>query len=114
MIGSSRFQNGSLIKVKNKTAPDSWFLRYYENDEQGKRVYRKRKIGTVKEYPHRRDAEKAALGLRSEINSKSGVRSPETVNDLIAHYLKHELTTDRMAFSTVEVNGSFIKLYVVP
>jgi integrase len=109
MIGSNRFQKGSLIRVKNKNAADTWFLRYYE-DVQGKRVYRKRKIGTVTEYPHRRDAERAALPLRANINS--GVRSPETVNELIAHYLKHELIPERKAFSTVEVNGSFLKLYV--
>jgi integrase len=108
---SQRFQNGSLIRVKNKTTEDTWFLRYYE-EVQGKRVYRKQRIGTVVEYPHRRHAEKAALSLRSKINSE--VRSPETVNNLIAHYSKHELTTERKSFSTVEVNGSFIKLYVAP
>ncbi len=111
MIGSNRFQKGSLIRVKNKNTADTWFLRYYE-DVQGKRVYRKRKIGTVREYPHRRDAERAVLSLRANINS--GVHSPETVNELVAHYLKYELTPERKAFSTVEVNSSFLKLYIVP
>ena len=110
MIGSNRFQKGSLIRVKNKNTADTWFLRYYE-DVQGKRVYRKRKIGTVREYPHRRDAERAVLSLRANINS--GVHSPETVNELVAHYLKYELTPERKAFSTVEVNSSFLKLYIV-
>ena len=44
---------------------------------QGERVYRKVKIGTVRELPHPRDAEKAALRLRPNINNE--VRSPETV-----------------------------------
>ena len=52
MIGTPRFQHGSLIRVKNKTTDDTWFLRYYE-EVGGKRVYRKRKIGTVREFPHR-------------------------------------------------------------
>jgi integrase len=111
MSGAPRFQHGSLIKVKNKSTDDTWFLRFYE-DVQGKRVYRKQKIGTVREFPHRRDAEKAVLILRSKINSE--VCSPETVNELIAHYLKHELTIQRKAPSTVEVNGSFLRLYVTP
>ncbi len=111
MIGTPRFQHGSLIRVKNKSTDDTWFLRFYE-EVQGKRIYRKRRIGTVKEMPHRRDAEKAALSLRAKINSE--VRSPETVDDLIAHYKKYELTTERKAFSTVEVNKSFIRLYVAP
>jgi hypothetical protein len=109
MIGSNRFQNGSLIRVKNRTAPDTWYFRFYE-EREGRRVYRKQRIGTVREFPHRRDAEKAALPLRANINS--GVRSPETVNELIAHYLKRELIPERKAFSTVEVNSSFLQLYV--
>jgi hypothetical protein len=62
--------------------------------------------------PLRRDAEKAAAALREKINSE--IRSPETVSDLIAHYLKHELTTERKAYSTVAVNSTFIRLYVAP
>jgi hypothetical protein len=111
MIGSPRFQHGSLVRVKNKSKDDTWFLRFYEN-VQGRRVYRKQKIGSVREFPNRRDAEKAALAIRSNINSE--VRSPEMVDELLAHYLKHELTTERKAYSTVEVNSSFLRLYVKP
>jgi integrase len=111
MIGTSRFQNGSLIRVKNKSTDDTWFLRFYE-EVNGRRVYRKQRVGTVREFPHRRDAEKAALALRVKINS--GVRSPETVDELIAHYTKHELTAERKAFSTVEVTKNFMKLYITP
>jgi integrase len=111
MIGTSRFQNGSLIRVKNKSTDDTWFLRFYE-EVDGRRVYRKQRIGTVREFLHRRDAEKAALGLRVKINS--GVRSPETVDELIAHYLKHELTLDRKAFATVEGHRVYIERYVRP
>ncbi len=68
MIESRRFQNGSLTLVKNKTTLATWFLRFYE-DVAGKRVYRRKRIGTVREYPHRRDAEKAVLALRGQINS---------------------------------------------
>jgi integrase len=111
MIGTSRFQNGSLTLVKNKMADDSWFFRYYEQVD-GKRVHRNLRIGTVRELPRRRDAEKAALSLRSNINS--GVRAPETVSDLVAHYRKYELTTERKAFATVDVHESFLTLYIVP
>ena len=110
MIGS-HFQNGCLMLAKNKKADDTWFLRFYE-DREGKRVYRKQRIGTVKEFPRRRDAEKAALVLRTKINSE--VRSPESVNDLIAHYSKHELTPERKAFATLDSVLSYLKLYVSP
>jgi integrase len=52
------------------------------------------------------------LSLRSNINS--GVRAPETVSDLVAHYLKHELTLKRKAFATVDVHESFLALYILP
>jgi integrase len=111
MIGTSRFQNGSLTLVKNKKADDSWLFRYYE-DVAGKRVHRNLKIGTVREFPRRRDAEKAVLSLRSTINS--GVRAPQTVNDLVAHYRKHELTLQRKAFATVEAHESYLTLHILP
>lgn len=111
MKGSNRFQNGSLQLVKNKKADDSWFFRYYE-DAAGKRVHRNIRIGSVRELPRRRDAEKAVLSLRSTINT--GVRSPETVNDLVAHYRKHELTLERKAFATVEAHDSYLNLHILP
>ncbi len=98
MRDSNRFQNGSLTLVKNKKADDSWFFRYYE-DVAGKRVHRNLRIGTVRELPRRREAEKAVMSLRSTINS--GVRAPEKVSDLVAHYRKHELTLERKAYATV-------------
>lgn len=78
----------------------------------GKRVYRNRKIGTVREFPHRRDALKAVETLRASINS--GVHCPETVGELITHYQQHKLTLARKASSTIEVNRNFIKLYIKP
>jgi hypothetical protein len=105
MVGSNRFQNGSLTLVKNKTTDDSWLFRFYE-DVEGRRVHRNRKIGTVKELPRRRDAEKAVVALRAKINT--GVRSPETVNGLVTHYLQHELTLERKAYATVAVHKSFL------
>lgn len=111
MRDSNRFQNGSLTLVKNKRADDSWFFRYYE-DSGGKRVHRNLRIGTVRELPRRRDAEKAVLSLRSTINS--GVRAPETVRDLIAHYRKHELTMERKAYATVQAHESYLTLHILP
>jgi integrase len=97
--------------VKNKKADDSWFFRYYE-DVAGKRVHRNIRIGSVRELPRRRDAEKAVLSLRSTINT--GVRSPETVTDPVTHYRKHELTLERKAFATVEAHRTYLDLHILP
>lgn len=111
MIESTKYQQGSIVRVKNKTTPDTWFFRYRE-DQAGRRVYRNFKVGTVRELPHRRDAEKAVLHLRVNINS--GVRTPETVADAIAHYTKHELTPERKAFATIDSHSSYLKLHIAP
>jgi integrase len=111
MIGSTRYQQGCLILAKNKKTDDTWFLRFYE-DRAGKRVYRKHRLGTVKQLPHRRDAEKAAHSLRAKINTE--VRCPETVDDLTTHYSKYELTECRKAFATVDAHSSYIKLHILP
>ena len=111
MRDSNRFQNGSLTLVKNKRTDDSWFFRYYDG-VAGKRVHRNLRIGTVREFPRRRDAEKAVLSLRSTINS--GVRSPETVSELVAHYQKYELTLERKAFATVNAHESYLALHILP
>jgi integrase len=66
----------------------------------------------VRDFPHRRDAEKAALVLRGNINNE--VSSPETVNDLLAHYKKHELTPARKAFASIENHLTLSKCYITP
>src|SRR5271170_4891239 len=112
MIESHRFQQGSIVRVKNKRTPDTWFFRFYE-DVEGQRVYRNRKIGSVKELPRLRDAEKAVLGLRSKINVETC--SPETVNYLIAHYSKIELSEDGgKRASTHEVYEGYLRVQIAP
>jgi integrase len=112
MIGTSaRFQNGSLTLVKNKKTDDSWFFRYYEH-AAGKRIYRNLRIGASRDYPRRRDAERAVLLLRSTINVE--VRPPQVVSDLIAHYSKHELTMERKAYATVDAHRSYLNLHILP
>jgi integrase len=97
--------------VKNKSSDDSWFFRFYE-DREGKRVHRNIRIGTVRELPHRRNAEKSHFVASRKDQLR--VRSPETVADLITHYKQHELTMDRKAFATVDPHTVYIKNYVTP
>ncbi len=106
-----RFQNGSLMKLKRKNGTQVWAFRWYDSTGD-KRTYRKRIIGTVEKIPLRRDAEKAVLSLRTNINS--GVRSPETVTDLISHYKQHELTEARKAFATIEATTIYLTRHIEP
>ncbi len=107
----SRFQQGSLLKMKRKGCSDVWVFRWYDS-ATGTRMYKKRTVGNVAEMPTRRDAEKAILSLRININAE--VRTPERVCDLITHYRQHELTEERKAFATIENHLVLSRRYIEP
>jgi site-specific recombinase XerD len=107
----SRFQQGSLLKMKRKGAPDVWVFRWYSY-KGGKRRYMKRTIGTVVEFPQRRDAEKALLSFRYTINSQ--VAAPEKVCDLITHYQQRELVPERKSFSSIATHLGMTRRYIEP
>ncbi|HEX3660438.1 MAG TPA: site-specific integrase [Acidobacteriaceae bacterium] len=107
----SRFQQGSLLKVKRKSGPDVWVFRWYD-ETNGTRTYKKRILGKVTDMPLRRDAEKAVADFRANINIE--VRVPQTVSELAAHYRKHELTADKKAFATIESTSIYLSNHVVP
>lgn len=112
MNGTPRFQKGSLTLQKNKTAPATWCFRFYE-ELAGRRIYRNQRIGSVKELPTRRDAEKADLNFRIKINAE--VRTPESVADLINHYQKHELIeASGKRSSTRAIYGIILERHVLP
>jgi RNA-directed DNA polymerase len=64
--------SGEMVSVRYA---DDRFLRYYE-EINGKRVYRKQRLGTVRDHPHLRDAEKAALPTSRE--DQHWLRHPHT------------------------------------
>ena len=72
----------------------------------------KRTIGTVVRFPHRRDAEKIVNSLRNNINVEFKV--PKTVAELITHYREQELTREKKAYATIEVNSHDLPDHIVP
>ncbi len=106
---AQRYQRGSLSILKRKSQPDAWMFRYY-TEENGRRVYKRQYVGTVLEFPKRRDAEKALTQLRVEINE--GQFTPMNIQQLVAHYKKDELP--RKAFATVVSYTDFLDSHIVP
>ena len=94
-----RYQGGSLSLKKRKSLPDVWVFRYYA-EEGGCRVYKKQIIGTVIEFPKRKDAEKAVTQLRVDINEGAAF-APMNIEQLVAQYKRVELP--RLVPSTQEV-----------
>lgn len=91
-------QQGSLLKSSRKYGPDVWQFRWSEKGLDGKRVYRKRVIGTVAKYPDTDGARRAVTGLIIEINrADERVRLKAlTVAQLCDPFEQRELQQDNL------------------
>jgi len=105
-----RYQRGSLSLQKLKSKPAIWVFRYY-TEEHGRRVYKKKTIGSVVELPKRRDAEKAVMQLRIDVNEGAAF-APMNIEQLAAHYKSNELS--EKAYSTQESYKAAIDTHIVP
>jgi integrase len=86
----TRFQEGSIARVKRAKGPDVWVYRYRQ-DVDGRRLHRSRVLGTVKEYKSKTDAKRAAENLRIEVNAADGRARRMTLEDAWGHFQLHEL-----------------------
>lgn len=107
---TQRYQKGSLTLQKLKSQPSIWVYRYYA-DENGKRVYKKVRIGSIVELPKRKHAEKAVMQLRIDVNEGSAF-APINIEQLAAHYKSNELP--EKAYSTQEGYKAAIDSHIVP
>ena len=107
---AQRYQRGSLSLLKRKSQPDTWVFRYYA-EEGGRRAYKKKIVGTVVEFPKRKDAEKAVSQLRVDVNDGAAF-APMNLEQLVAHYQRVELPLK--AHSTAEGYKNYLTLHIVP
>jgi hypothetical protein len=61
-------QNRSIIRRNHKKHSDIWQFRWWESAPGGKRVYRRKEIGTVNQIPDLEAARKAANLLVPGLN----------------------------------------------
>jgi hypothetical protein len=60
-------QQGSIIKAERKHGPAVWQFRWPETGSQGRRIYRKRVVGTIEDYA---DSEAVREAFRSLIPNR--------------------------------------------
>ena len=65
-IWEEEMQLGSLVRSNRRCGPDVWQFRWADRGPYGKRIYRKRVIGTVCQYPSWESAREAVRGLLRE------------------------------------------------
>ena len=62
-------QRGCMERLNRKRSPQVWQFRRSEIDPGGKRLYHKKIVGTVEQYPDETAVRRAVVGLLSEINT---------------------------------------------
>lgn len=111
-------QNGSLIRTHRRRGPDVWEFRWREPGPDGRRVHRRRVIGTVEQLEEASVAFKTTAGLRREINSHDFRLRPRflTVAQLVEHYRQRELTPENewKTHSTLTTYNGYLNKWIVP
>ena len=111
-------QQGSLIRSGRKRGPDVWQFRWAERGPQGKRIYRKRVIGTACQYPDADSARKAVTGLLREINSNASrlCSLPMTIMEVCDHFKQRELNKDNIwrSYSTKKAYNAYLNRWIIP
>jgi len=111
-------QNCSLIRKSRKRGPAVWLLRWSDKSISGKRIYRKRAIGTVEEYPDSESARRAVASLIAKINAANpriGLCST-TLSQLCDHFERIELAPGNAwrSYSTKRCYTGYLKRWIVP
>jgi integrase len=87
-------------------------------DPHGKRIYRRRVIGTVCQYPDADSARKAVAGFLRESCSNPFQRNslPVTVAKICNHFIQRELGVDNTwrSYSTKKAYEAYLKGWIIP
>ncbi len=111
-------QQGSLIRSARKRGPDVWQFRWEDRGRYGKRIYRKRVIGTACQYADADSARRVVSGLLREINANVFQRChlPMTIAEACDHFVQRELTKDNSwrSYSTRRAYKAYLNRWVIP
>jgi hypothetical protein len=111
-------QNGSVIRRTRKMHSDIWQFRWRENTADGKKIYRRRQIGTIDQIPDIETARKAASLLVPDLNARTAKSKPAsmTVAQLCSHFEQCELSLANTwrSYSTKTIYKVYLKRWIIP
>ncbi len=114
---STSYQEGFIERVHNANGPDKWTYRWWESSKQsGRRVHRRKLIGTIDDYPTIGAAKRAVEGFRSEINAGTQKTIRMTVGEAWEHFQANELhdaDVDRSA-TTIQSYLDYFRARILP
>lgn len=118
VLRKARKQNGSLYLDANGSKVPVWMFSWFHIMPTGKRVRRKRQVGTLDQYKTEAAAERAVRSWRLAINSNEAhAFSGITVQDLIDHFRLKELDgsgEQGRAWSTRNRYETYLKKWIEP
>ncbi len=115
-MSTTRYQEGSIERVKRVKGPDVWVYRWRELDEDDRRIQRKKVIGDVDCYPTKASAKKAVENFRAEINARQDRIGKITVEQAWGHFQLHELRDPDVDRSPTTIDGylDYFKSQILP
>jgi hypothetical protein len=108
-------QQGSVILTGRKFGPDVWQFRWSEKDRSGRRIYHKRVIGTIEQYPDAQAAHDVTKALLGHINAGTS-RCDVTVEQICEHFEQRELRfgDSFRSFATAKTYRGYIRKWIKP
>ncbi len=109
-------QRGSLIRSTRKRGPDVWQFRWSERAGNGKRVYRKRVIGTVDQCGDASEVRRTAAAIIEAPKDRFVKPAAMTVEQLAVHFRHHELAQDDgwRSYSTRRNYEFYLDRWIIP
>jgi hypothetical protein len=108
-------QSGSLVRASRSRGPD---FRWSEQNYDGKRVCRKRVIGTVDDYFDCEAARRSVANLIAKVNSanRRAVSTSMTVAHLCSHFEQRELTSTNTwrSYATKSCYAVYSRRWIIP
>ena len=111
-------QTGSFIRCHRKKHVDVWQFRWWKKTPDGKKVYRRREIGTVHDIPDLETARRAAHLLVPDLNTKrmKSQRTAMTIAQLCSHFEQSELCAAHTwrSYSTKHIYKVYLRRWIIP
>jgi integrase len=111
-------QNGSVVQRSRKMHSDIWQFRWREKTADGRKIYRRRQIGTIDQIPDIEAARKMASFLVSDFNSRleKSKSGSMTIAQLCNHFEQSELCAANTwrSYSTKNIYKVYLKRWIIP
>ncbi len=109
---------GCMQRNSRKEGPDVWQFRWSETRLDGTRLYHKKIIGTVEQYPDEDSARRSVVGLVSELNTdgRPTNSSTMTVAQLCDHFEQRELAKENTwrSHATKKIYKAYLTRWIRP